>query len=150
MKTYLPTIVWRHRKEKLKKCSLHGLEIREDLRFFRYPVDPLPDLEDYVLLSPRGSPLNAGDENKGLLLLDGTWRLAQKMEGQLPAMEKRCLPFVETAYPRRQDQQGGLASVEALYLAYVVLRRDPSGLLDGYLWRDAFIENTLRGLSHSL
>lgn len=79
MQSFPPTIVIRHRKENLKKCSLRGLEQHKDFRFFSYPKDPLPDLNGYFLLAVGAPPLTAEDKAHGLLLLDGTWRYAEKM-----------------------------------------------------------------------
>jgi pre-rRNA-processing protein TSR3 len=44
------TIILRHARENLKKCSLKGLEKRSDFRFFTYPKDLLPEMPDYILL----------------------------------------------------------------------------------------------------
>ncbi len=146
-KAFLSTIVLRHRKENLKKCSLRGLEDRDDFLFFSYPKDQLPSLDGYVALSIEGSPLTKKDEGKGLFLLDATWRYAGKMQhdlGSPKGLEYRSIPrdFV-TAYPRRQvdciDPSRGLASVEAIYIAYHILGRDCTGLLDGYYWNEAFL-----------
>jgi pre-rRNA-processing protein TSR3 len=53
-------------------------------------------------------------------------------------------PGVRTAYPRRsklyQDPAGGLASVEALAAALHVLGLPPDAVLDGYRWREPFLE----------
>jgi hypothetical protein len=38
------------------------------------------------------------------------------------------------------DPDNGLASIEALYLAYHILGRPTAGLLDHYHWADAFLE----------
>ena len=58
---------------------------------------------------------------------------------------RRTLPKVETAYPRvgkiTQDPMGGLASVEALYLARLMLGRGDDAMLSNYYWRDDFIGN---------
>jgi pre-rRNA-processing protein TSR3 len=68
------------------------------------------------------------------------------MEKQLSLnLEARSLPpGFQTAYPRRQtecpDPMTGLASVEALYLAYWALGEDPDGLLDFYHWKEKFLE----------
>lgn len=147
-----PTVVWRHRKENLKKCSLRGLEPRADFRFFTYPVDTLPDLEGYILLEVNAPPLTPADRNCGLLLVDATWRYAELMLRQLqhktPYLISRSLPaHFQTTYPRRQtacpNPETGLASVEALYAAYVILGRDPSGLLDHYHWGSAFLAKNI-------
>ena len=139
----LPTIILRHRRENLKKCSLRGLEGRSDLIFLTYPIDPLPDLSNYLLLKVGAPPLTIDDADRGLFIIDGTWRLAALMERQCN-MESRSLPGrARTAYPRRQtdcpDPEKGLASVEALYLAHLILRRDVDGLLDHYYWKNQFL-----------
>lgn len=140
MKNRLPTLVWRHRRENLKKCSLRGLEKREDINFYTYPSEPLPNLDGYLLLAVDAPLLTRADSKSGLLLIDGTWRYAEKMERQLPPMERRSLPTsVKTAYPRRQDVEQGLASVEALFLAYYILGWETEGLLDHYHWANHFL-----------
>ena len=71
---FLPTYIMRHRKENLKKCSLRGLEGRDDCVFFTYPTAVLPDLSSYVVLAMNAPPLTAADAEYGLFLIDGTWR----------------------------------------------------------------------------
>ena len=144
-------MILRHRRENLKKCSLVGLEGRDDLKFYTYPVDPLPDYSRCLLLKVGAPPLTEADRDRDLFLIDGTWRLAQIMEQQLPwKLEARSLPQgYKTAYPRRQtdcpDPETGLSSLEALYIAQQVLGRPTAGLLDHYHWRDLFfyLNNTL-------
>ncbi len=141
------TVILRHRKENLKKCSLRGLESREDLLFFSYPQDELPPLSGYVLLALDAPPLTKEDKNLGIFLIDGTWRYAKTMFESLKKphlFETRSLPAgFQTAYPRRQDEnvdeKGGLASVEALFLAYQILGRNTDGLLDHYHWKTPFL-----------
>ncbi len=148
MQQFPKTIILRHRRENLKKCSLRGLESRADFQFYRYPTDPLPDLKDYILLTLKAPPLTKADDSNGLFVLDSTWRYADPMLRSIPAKEtmiERSLPAdFRTAYPRRQDDcsdpERGLASIEAIFAAYVVLGRDPAGLLEGYYWREAFLE----------
>lgn len=143
-----PTIIFRHQRENLKKCSLSGLEERPDLCFYTYPKDTLPVLyQSYVLLAFDGPPLSLEDSCKGLLLIDGTWRYAEKMCEQLhlpSSIEKRSLPQkCQTAYPRYQTgcpiPARGLSSLEALYVAYLILQRDVSSLLNRYYWKEAFL-----------
>lgn len=143
-----PTVILRHRRENLKKCSLRGLESRPDMRFLSYPQDPLPLLPNYIMLSFDGPLLSHDDCHRGLFILDATWRYAEVMgryiDRQLPHIEKRSLPsFLKTAYPRRQDDcadpQRGLASVEALYAAYFLMGRNLDGLLDFYYWQEQFV-----------
>jgi len=140
-----PTIILRHRKENLKKCSLRGLEKREDCLFFKYPLETLPNLENYLVLSMDAPVLNLEDQNRGLVLIDGTWNYATKMLRSVSHLERRSLPsHFRTAYPRKQtgcpDPETGLASIEALYISYLILQRDPAGLLDDYFWKNDFLE----------
>ena len=147
-----PTIILRHRKENLKKCSLRGLEKRNDLSFYTYPTSMDLNLEGYVMLyldpnSPK--VLSQEDKNYGLFLLDSTWNYEKKMHDQIlknhPKIIYRSLPdhFV-TAYPRIQtgcvDPEKGLATVEALYIAYKILDKNTEGLLDHYYFKEAFLE----------
>lgn len=139
------TVILRHRRENLQKCSLSGLESRADLAFYTYPIDTLPLLHGYLLLQVGAPPLTINDREQGLLLIDGTWRLAEKMIQQLPyPMQARSLPNgFKTAYPRRQtgcsDPTAGLSSLEALYIAHTILGRKTEGLLDHYHWQNLFL-----------
>jgi pre-rRNA-processing protein TSR3 len=143
MPLFPPTLILRHRKENLKKCSLRGLETRPDCAFFTYPGAYLPDLSRYVLLSVDAPPLSPEDAHQGLLLIDSTWRYAKVMHKTLPpSLPCRSIPLgYQTAYPRCQEDDRGLASVEALFLAYQLLGRSTDGLLDGYYWKDPFLKN---------
>jgi pre-rRNA-processing protein TSR3 len=148
------TLILRHRKENLKKCSLRGLEQRSDILFFTYPKDTLPDLSQHILLTINAPPLTPKDEAYGLFLIDGTWKHAEKMFNQLThphLFQERSLPSVyQTAYPRRQDDcsdpMRGLASVEALYIAYRILGRDFNDLLNNYFWKENFLKKNERYL----
>lgn len=148
MFSLLPTVILRHRKENLKKCSLRGLETREDCRFISYPYTALPPLESYLLLDMEGEDITEADRERGILLLDATWRYAQRMQTALKlpmtVVKRRLPPHFRTAYPRVQtgcalpDQ--GLASIEALFLIYHLLGRSTAGLLDHYHWKHEFLE----------
>lgn len=143
-----PTIVIRHRKENLKKCSLAGLEAREDFLFFTYPLKEEPSCAGYILLAVDAEEdLTLSDASHGLLILDATWRYASIMQKNIPITDtliKRRLPKgLKTAYPRRQQDcpspEQGLASIEALAAAYAILGRDSHGLLAQYFWRKDFL-----------
>lgn len=145
----IPTIILRHRKERLAKCSLRGLEERDDLHFFKFPNESPGDLSGYVILGLDGEPLSPADASVGLCLVDGTWRYAQRMLNHLirnqSGLAYRTLPRgFHTAYPRRQshcpEPEAGLASVEALFIAFHILGKSTTGLLDNYHWRDEFLE----------
>lgn len=149
MQSFPPTIVLRHQRENLKKCSLRGLESRSDFKFYTYPHCILPELSGYTLLTLDAPPLTKEDATCGLFLLDSTWRYVEKMlkfvEERGVGINKRSIPsHFRTAYPRRQDDCSdptrGLASIEAIYIAYRVLGRNTDSLLDNYHWKDQFLE----------
>lgn len=148
MQPFPQTVVIRHRLENLKKCSLRGLEARPDFLFLTYPYKTLPDLRDYIILAVDAPPLSVADADKGLLVLDATWRYAKKMMQPFlnqPQYIFRSLPqHYRTAYPRCQhdcpDPERGLASIEAIYLSYQLMNRETEGLLDGYYWKEKFLE----------
>jgi pre-rRNA-processing protein TSR3 len=138
-----------HPKENRKKCSLEPLRGRADLSFVTFSAKRRFELAGgYVRLSVDGPPLTAADAEQGILLIDGSWRHAARMHAHFAAVPPRSLPGYRTAYPRVskvfEDPPEGLASVEALYLAYRILGRPIDGLLGGYRWRDRFLD--LNGL----
>ena len=143
-----PTVIVRHPKENPRKCSILPLRGRPDLVFLQHPVKERPPLDGYVRLAAEGPALSAADADRGLLLLDGSWRWAGAMTRSFLDVPPRSLHGWRTAYPRVSklgtDPDNGLASVEALYLAYHVLGRPTAGLLDHYRWAEAFLR--LNGL----
>jgi pre-rRNA-processing protein TSR3 len=146
---YPPTIIVRHTHENPRKCSVLPLRGRPDLRFLSYPVTARPNLEGYLRLAAEGPELAAADAACGLLLLDGSWRWAEAMTRDFIDVPPRSLHGWRTAYPRISklgtDPGNGLASVEALFLAYHILGRSTQGLLDHYRWADEFLQaNGLR------
>lgn len=163
----LPTIIIRHVRENLKKCSLQPLVGSADISFFTYPAclnvnasgrQKLPSMSGYVLLDLDGPPLSREDEASGLILVDATWRLAEKIVRCLPELQdvpRRRLPDgFQTAYPRRQDDcpdaSAGLASVEALYIAYRLMGKNGDALLDEYYWKDLFLQKNKPFFTSSL
>ena len=141
--SFPPTVIVVHRKERAEKCSVEPLRGRPDMRFVRFPVAAPMDLTGYVRLALEGPMLGAEDVSSGLLVLDATWRLAGKMEREFLSVPPRRLPLAKTAYPRNskltQDPEVGLATVEAIYLAYWLLGRSTMGLLDQYRWGEEFL-----------
>jgi pre-rRNA-processing protein TSR3 len=140
---YPLTLIVRHPNENPRKCSVLPLKGRRDLAFLTYPVRQRPPLEGYVRLAAEGPPLTAEDAVCGLLLLDGSWRWAGEMTRAFRDVPPRSLQGYRTAYPRVSkhgtDPDNGLASVEALFLAYHLLGRPTEGLLDHYRWQDEFL-----------
>lgn len=172
----IPTVVIRHPKERLSKCSLEPLRGRPDVVFFRAKPGLRFDATGFILLHTEGSVLCPADaeptgEEKAtatqramtacsegplpacfragtvrpFLLLDSTWRLLPQLEACLTGspLPRRLPDGVRTAYPRvsklAPEPSGGLASVEALYLARRLLGDDDLSLLANYHWRDDFL-----------
>lgn len=145
-----PTVIVRHQRENRKKCSIWPLHGRPDLVFLPYPVRERPDLTGYIRLAAEGPELSPADAAAGVLLLDGSWRWAAAMTRAFLDVPPRSLHGFRTAYPRVSkqgtDPDNGLASVEALYVAYHILGRETQGLLDHYRWAEEFLRiNQLGG-----
>ncbi len=148
MQSFLPTLVLRHYRENLKKCSLKGLEHRSDFCFYSYPNALLPPLNEYIMLDLEAPPLTGDDANYGLLILDSIWRYVPKMKNFVEKNSqpiKRSIPsHFRTAYPRRQDDcfdpTRGLASIEAIYISYLIMGRPTEGLLNDYYWKEQFLQ----------
>ncbi|MDP0498226.1 MAG: hypothetical protein Q7Q73_18690 [Verrucomicrobiota bacterium JB024] len=178
----IPTVVIRHPKERLSKCSLEPLRGRPDVVFFKATPTLRFDATGFILLHTEGDLLSPADAvlsddekkqaaaraatacsqgplpgcfaeagSRPFLLLDSTWRLLPQLEACLSGapLRRRLPDGVRTAYPRvsklSEDPSGGLASVEALYLARRLMGDDDPTLLDAYYWKDAFLAG-LEGL----
>jgi pre-rRNA-processing protein TSR3 len=141
--SYPRTIVVRHPNENPRKCSILPLRGRPDMLFLTYPVARPPSLDGYVRLAADGPELSEEDAGNGILLLDGSWSWADKMVRTYESIPPRALHGYQTAYPRASkrgtDPGNGLASLEALYIAYHILGRPTEGLLDHYRWAAEFI-----------
>ena len=139
-----PTLIVRHPKESPRKCSIWPLRGREDLVFLPFPLDKRPNLEGYVRLAAEGPELSQADCGCGLLVIDGSWRWAEVMNRDFLDVPARSLKGFRTAYPRVSkrgtDPVGGLATVEALFLACHILGRPTKGLLDRFRWAEEFLE----------
>lgn len=138
-----PTVIVVHPRERRSKCSVEPLRDCDPFVFVTFPEPPPIDVSGYVRLGIGGKLISPEDSERGLLLLDGTWRLAARMEPFYSHLEVRSLPPIQTAYPRKsavyEDPQQGLATIEALYAAMRMLNRDTTGLLDQYHWKESFL-----------
>lgn len=100
------------------------------------------------MLDLDAEPLSAADGDRGLFVVDATWRYAARMVkslGDRPEMVRRSIPGgYRTAYPRCQtdcpDPDRGLASVEAIAVAYRIMGRGGEDILDHYYWKEGFLE----------
>lgn len=139
-----PTVIVVHPRENRQKCSVEPLRTNPQFAFWTFPDRGPEPITSYVRLGIGGPLLSPQDAASGLLVLDGTWRLAQRMEPSFRALPVRSLPAWKTAYPRVSkvfaDPLEGLATIEAIFAAYVALGRDTTGLLDRYYWADQFLE----------
>ena len=141
-----PITVIRHPKERRSKCSLTPLEGREDITFYKAREGWSFDVSGFTVLGLGAPELSVEDCGRPLLLLDSTWRLLPQLEACLQGQGvRRTLPPVPTAYPRvskiAEDPHGGLASIEALYLAKRLLGERDDSLLAQYYWRAQFLQN---------
>lgn len=139
----LPTVMLVHPRERRSKCTVHWLRGDPRFQFFRAPRRPA-DLSGYVRLAMDGPTLSPADAASGLLVLDGTWRLVDRLAPAVGEIPPRRLPPFITAYPRTSkmhvDPDGGLATIEAVYAALRILGRDTTGLLSRYPWADEFLQ----------
>lgn len=141
--SYPPTLILVHPRERKAKCTVRPLKGLPGLEFRQFPLrKPIP--EGYVRLGLGGPVLSSADRDCGLVVLDGTWRWASRMEAALAHLPVRSLPTLKTAYPRNSkvfdDPQDGLATVEALFAAWSLLGRPTNHLLDHYHWRAEFLQ----------
>jgi pre-rRNA-processing protein TSR3 len=141
--TLPPTIFVVHPRENPRKCSIEPLRGRTGFVHWTFPGRGQEPLDGYVRIGLGGALLSSRDRGAGLLLIDGTWRRAQRMERFFAELPARSLLPWETAYPRvskrEDDPIAGLATIEALFAAHVALGRPTAGLLDRYHWREAFL-----------
>ena len=139
-----PTIIVVHPREKRSKCSVEPLRGRDGFVFWKFPDLGSEPLDGYFRLGLGGPELSRADAGSGLLVLDGTWRLSQRMEPFFRDVPVRTLPPWRTAYPRVsklfEDPDTGLATIEAVYAAHSILGRETAGLLDHYHWSESFLD----------
>lgn len=138
-----PVLFIVHPRERRSKCSIEPLRGRDGFEFRKFPEREPPALDGYVRLGFGGPLLSPADREAGLLVLDATWNYAVKMEPDYRHVPVRSLLPWTTAYPRTSklydDPTGGLATIEAVFAAFLQMGRDPTGLLDTYRWRDEFL-----------
>ena len=132
-----------HPREKKHKCTVVLLKGREDLEFVGAEEAAERDWGDALLLHAGAERvLSRDDAGRPLILVDASWRWAERVCRKIRAPRRR-LPLFETAYPRSsklfRDPPGGLASAEALYVASLVLGAPDESFLDEYRWKSEFL-----------
>ena len=137
-------LVLRDPRESRAKCSLTPLRGLSGLRFVDYHPETRLAVGERVLLHPDGEELTEDDRGLDLLLIDCSWRRVPSLLATVDGvLHHRRLPPLVTAYPRRsktfRDPAEGLASVEALYAASVLLGDPRPELLASYRWREEFL-----------
>lgn len=151
----LDVLILRDPRESVKKCSLIPLRGTPGVEFVAYDGDRTLEAGGRVLLDPEGELISEADRGLPLLVLDSSWRRLPKLAKTVTGEPvRRRLPPLVTAYPRRskgfEDPSEGLASVEALYAALVLLgHKDIDYLLDDYLWKQEFLERNAEALRPS-
>jgi pre-rRNA-processing protein TSR3 len=139
-----PTVIVVHPRERRSKCTVEPLRGRDDFEFVTFPKQVERDLSGYVRLGLGGQEIGPDDNHSGLLVLDGTWKLAERMEPFYSELPVRSLPQLKTAYPRTsklyQDPDAGLATIEAVYAALRLMHRPVDGVLDSYYWKNEFLD----------
>jgi pre-rRNA-processing protein TSR3 len=145
--------------EKPNKCTILPQAERHDFRVRRFARDRgIPPLMGQWLLHPDGAEIEVrtphslngalGEPSPVLSVVDCNWRrlagILCKVEGPLPPMVKIPSGFV-TAYPRKNSQnldpQGGLATIEAIFIAAGLMGQWDPSLLDKFHWQREFFEN---------
>ena len=141
-------LILRDPRESMAKCSLTRLRGTHGLHF----VDYLPERRlvagERVLLHPDGEELSGADRGRDLFLVDCSWRRVDKLIATVDgSLLRRRLPPLETAYPRKSktfdDPSGGLASVEALYAACLLMGEERAEFLAEYRWKEEFLRRNV-------
>lgn len=139
-----PTVIVVHPREKRRKCTVAPLRGEPGFDFRKFPEHPRRELEGYIRLGLDGPVLTKAEGHRGLLILDGTWRLVERMAPAYRDIPMRSLLPWQSAYPRQSkvhdDPTVGLATVEALFAAYFQMGRSTEGILDSYHWEQEFLE----------
>lgn len=142
--------------ETANKCTIAPLSFRSDFRLFRVKGDgPLGPLSAPLLLHPEGECLSqlrpAQPPITILASIDCIWRRLPKLLGRVqwkddrPPALARIPDGFQTAYPRvgspGTDPQGGLATIEAIFVAAALLGNYDLTLLSQYYFARRFVEN---------
>lgn len=143
--------------ETANKCTVTPLRDRADFRFFSvFGQGPIGPLSASVLLHPDGQCLSQlvwREPPTTIASVDCVWRRLPKIlprlswVGQKAVLAKIPEGFL-TAYPRKglpaADPDGGLATIEALFVAAALMGHWDITLLSRYYFGRAFVERNAR------
>jgi len=148
--------------ETANKCTILPLAARNDFRLFRvHGEGPLGPLTAPLLLHHEGQCLSElrGGGISTVASVDCVWRrlprLLARIEWSQPPRLVKIPDGFKTAYPRvgsaKTDPTGGLATIEALFIAAALLGNYDPTLLAKYYFAHRFLEiNTERFLELSV
>lgn len=132
-----------HTSENKKKCTVESLRGKDGFRFYPFPLKQEVDFSNCYRLGIGGKHISMSDASMDLVVLDGTWRYAKVMETAFPELPVRSLSGWQTAYPRTsklyEDPETGLATIEAIFAAFIVTGKRTDGLLDHFHWKEKFL-----------
>ncbi|MDZ4677949.1 MAG: hypothetical protein SGI74_10645 [Oligoflexia bacterium] len=138
--------------ETANKCTIAPLYYRSDFRLIQIKgPDVFGPLNSSILLHHKGKCLTTVQKTlpqiNGIATIDCVWRRLDqfmgRIAGKLPELVRIPDGF-ETAYPRRSvnnaDPTGGLATIEAIFVAAAVLGNWDTSLLAEYYFGAEFIK----------
>lgn len=141
------------KNENPRKCTVQPLKYRADFALRRFGRGkPVGRLQADVLLHIEGEPLDqlaAADRDAlgSVAVIDCHWKRCAAIMAQLERPWPRLARIpdgFETAYPRRnlegKDPDGGLATIEALFIAAAFLGVWDETLLKEYHFGTRFLE----------
>ncbi len=137
------------KKENPRKCTILPLKHRQDfqIRYFRGDA-PIAPFQATVLLHIDGENLANLRKEKicSLALIDCNWKKVEPTMKRIPQPLPRLVSIPEgfvTAYPRKnkegKDPDGGLATIEALFIAASFLGVWDESLFDEYHFKEEFL-----------
>ena len=141
------------RSENPRKCTVQPLHYRPDFALRRFTRGrPIGQLTAALLLHIDGAPLDqmrtagALGSVRSVAVIDCHWKrcaaIMMQLSRPLPTLARIPDGFV-TAYPRRnmkgEDPEGGLATIEAIFIAAAFLGTWDETLLKEYHFAAAFL-----------
>ena len=138
--------------ETTNKCTILPLAYRPDFKISRYKGPGVHSLAAPILLHPDGVLLNEVGSDvlrdaSGIAAVDCIWRRLQPIVNgmvEISPLLVRIPSGFETAYPRKSkisgDPDGGLATIEALFIAAAFCGVWDESLLCEYWFGRSFLE----------